>query len=332
MDDRLQRRLRDADPLTAADGLTPDPARLDAIKEQIMQTEAGPARSSFRPRAIGVTALMAGSLALVLVVGTLIRPTATTLAWEPGATPVTDADKAAAEKACTSNAQPLGVSGVMVTTASAAVGSGQGIGLVAGSPETGTVVSGSGTMSGSGTISGPVSAEGGLSVAGSIPPGMPELPPMPSALPPLVSLELHGNGGVAILADDTTTAYCLLKRQGGGFISGGLMVSVGPAAPADAFFVSGMATTFADQTLGIITGAAPARATTVRVVGGSADGAVATVDHGRFALWIPGALLGEDVTLVAQDANGAEVARQMLSKVQAPPLPPPATPAPSTAP
>ena len=63
MDDRLQRRLRDADPLTAADGQAPSPVRLDAIKEQIMQTDERPVRAAIRPAALGLVGLAAASLA-----------------------------------------------------------------------------------------------------------------------------------------------------------------------------------------------------------------------------------------------------------------------------
>ena len=60
-DDRLVRRLRDADPLAAGEGHSPDPVRLDAIKEHIMQTEARPVRAALRPRAIGRVGLAAAA-------------------------------------------------------------------------------------------------------------------------------------------------------------------------------------------------------------------------------------------------------------------------------
>ena len=94
--DELQRRLRDADPLTAAEGPTPDAMRLDAIKEQIMLTDKRPVRAAFRPRTLGLVGVTAASLALVLAVGTLVRPTGTALAWAPEPTAVSDEQKAAA--------------------------------------------------------------------------------------------------------------------------------------------------------------------------------------------------------------------------------------------
>jgi hypothetical protein len=142
---------------------------------------------------------------------------------------------------------------------------------------------------------------------------MPSLPPAPTALPPLTSLELHGSGGVAILADESMVGYCLLRWDGTTFTAGGL--ALGPAeAPAGSFAVSGMSTEFEGQALGIVGGAAPSGAATVTVVGGPADGGTATVQEGRFAIWIPGTMGQDDVELVARDAEGREVGRQTLSR------------------
>jgi hypothetical protein len=63
--------------------------------------------------------------------------------------------------------------------------------------------------------------------------------------------------------------------------------------------------------VGIIAGDAPEGAATVKVVGGSADGATATVHDGRFALWAPEALKAA-ITIVALDASGAEIDRVEL--------------------
>jgi hypothetical protein len=262
MDDRLQRRLRDADPLAAAEGQPPSPTRLDAIKEQIMQTDERPPQEAVRRRTLGLVGVAAASLALVLVVGSLARPADTTLAWAPEPTTVTAEQRAAAEKACTEN-----------------------------------LVIGSGMIEG-------LDGRGGA---------MPSLPPVPATLPPLTSLELHGNGGVAILSDETMVGYCLLRWDGTTFSAGGLVL--GPAeAPAGSFAVSGMSTEFEGQALGIVGGAAPSGAATVTVVGGPADGGTATVQDGRFALWVPGTMGQDDVELVARDAEGREVGRQVLSK------------------
>ena len=287
MDDRLQRRLRDADPLTTADGQTPSPVRLDAIKEQIMQNDERPVRAAFRPRTLGLVGVTAASLALVLAVGTLVRPTGTALAWAPEPTAVSDEQKAAAEKACTEN-----------------------------------VVVGSGTIQGGGGIVEGLDGEVRDREA-------PAIPAPVTTVPPLVALELHGNGGVAILSDGTTTGYCLLRWDGTTFTAGGLAFGMGaPAGFEDGFLVSGMATEFEGQALGIVAGAAPERATVVKVVGGPADGGTATVLDGQFALWVPGMPGQDDVELVAYDAAGNELARQTLSRAGEQPQELVATPTP----
>ncbi len=315
MDDRLQRRLRDADPLTAADGATPDPARLDAIKEQIMQSDARPGRAVLRPRAIGLVGVAAVSLAVVLVAGSLLRPAATTLAWDPSPTAATSAQKAAADAACNAGLPPSG--------AGTQTGSGP-VGVT-------SVTTGAGTVQGGTSVQ---SGQAGLSTGGD----GPSIPPMPTHLPPLVSLELHGTGGVAIFADAKVTAYCLLVKQGDGFAMGGLLmpdvngasfgvgsisgmdgagsaVSQGAGAVAGTagdFQVNAMTMTYNGSQLGIIAGVAKDGAATVKVVGGAADGATASVVDGRFALWAPSVLGGQAVTVLGLDAGGKEVARQVL--------------------
>jgi hypothetical protein len=163
---------------------------------------------------------------------------------------------------------------------------------------------------GSGTIEGLDGAGEGV---------LPSLPPLPTLMPPLTSLELHGNGGVAILSDETTVGYCLLKWDGTHFTVGGL--ALGPAdAPAGSFAVTGAATEFDGQALGIVGGVAPSGAVTVTVVGGPADGGTATVQEGRFAMWLPGTMGLHDVELVARDAAGREVGRQALSRAGGEPV------------
>ena len=312
MDDRLQRRLRDADPLTAAAGLTPDPERLDAIKERIMQTEtqverAG-GRARLRPRAFGLTALAATALVAILIVGTLARPSSAVLAWDPTPTAVSADQRAAAAAACAAGLPP----------AAGAPG--------AGVPGGATVTSGGGAVTDDGGIV-PVGGDGGP---------VPSLPSLPAALPPLVTLELHGSGGVAVFADDAVTAYCLLVKEGDRLVSGGLMfpdlggatVGVGTigaataegsssgmvqAIAADGWVLTRMRASYRGQRIGIIAGEVPAGAATVAVTGGAADGAAATVTQGRFALWAPGDDAGEDVTITALDAAGGVIGARSLA-------------------
>jgi hypothetical protein len=262
MDDRLQRRLREADPLASADGLAPAAERLDGFKEQIMRTEQRTVRTAFRPRPVGVVALGAASLAAVLIVGSLARPAATVLAWEPDPTPASDAQKAAAYAACTEGVQAVGSTGGSVNGGSGAPGS----------------------------------------------------PVIPTGFPPLVSLELHGNGGVAILADEATVGYCLLKQDGDGFVYGGLTLQPARSgAPAGSMDVGAQTTDIGDMTLSIIAGTVPEGIASLRLDGGPGDGGTATVTGGRFAIWVPGPIMGgESTDLVALDASGAEIIRQPL--------------------
>jgi hypothetical protein len=348
MDDRLQRRLRDADPLTAADGQQPDEARLDAIKEHIMQTDGqgvrqapahdpAPRRHSLRPRAIGFTALAATGLAVVLVGVNLAQPGSAALAWDPSPTAVTAAQKAAATEACTPKVMDGGLAGapvaapeggaveggqVTVTAQGGAVGVVGGTGSAGGVPEQGSV-----STSGEGTITTTTGPGGALPEI--------EIPPFPTELPPLVYMEQHGTGAVAVFADETTTAYCLLVKKGDGYdlaalqmpVAGGgsMGVAVGLATVAGGpdtghapttsamamagdgdFQVSAMTASYGDAQVGIIAGSAPDGAVTIKVEGGPADGATANVSDGTFALWAPKALDG-GATLVALDAAGTEL-------------------------
>jgi hypothetical protein len=272
--DELQRRLRDADPLTAAEGSTPDAMRLDAIKEQIMLTNERPIRAAFRPRRLGLVGLGAASLVAVLVAGTLVRPAASTLAWSPEPTAATEAQKAAASAACAKGATALGTVG----------------------GSTGTV---------------------------------PAAPGAPSELPALASLELHGNGGIAILAGDGTVGYCLVKSEGSGFVYGGLALGGRETAPAGSLALGAMSTDFEGTIIGMMWGTAPEGVTSVRVDGGPGDGGVATVQDGRFAIWIPGPIMGAATELVGLDASGVEVLRQVLSKAGEVPVEGQATPDPN---
>ena len=275
MDDRLQQRLRDADPLASADGLAPAAVRLDAIKEQVMETEQRTMRTAVRARPLGVVALGAASLAAVLIIGSLAQPGATALAWDPDPVPATDAQEASAYAACTEGAAAVGTTGS--------------------SPGRG--------------------------------PAAPAVPAMPASFPPLVSLELHGTGGVAILADEGTVGYCLLRQEGDGFVYGGLVLAAANSGSPDRLEVSAMSTEFEKTVLSIIAGTAPAGVAAVRIDGGAGDGGTATVVDGRFAIWVPGAIMGgQGSDLVALDADGGEVVRQPLYKAGEQPVELEATP------
>jgi hypothetical protein len=320
MDDRLQRRLEGADPLAAGVGTTPDPARLDAIKEQIMLTDPAPARSALRPRAIGLVGLTAASLAVVLVAGSLLRPTPS-LAWDPSPTAATAAQRDAATKACGT--------AVSSATLKASDPQGQPLPVPSGLPVINVgsngpiVVQASAGAGGDGQIT----VTTGQASTGDTAPVRPALP---TELPPLVGLELHGTGAVAIFADAKTTAYCLLAKDGDGFAMAALIFpdlgngmsaavgSIGEATSASGmamaavgggtgFSVSALTAEYKGQKVGIIAGYEPNAAVRARVVGGPADGASATITDGRFAMWAPDASLDADTKLETLDASGKVV-------------------------
>jgi hypothetical protein len=336
MDDRLQRRLRDADPLTATAGRTPDPERLDAIKERIMQAEThaepGGARSHLGPRALGFTALTATALVAILIAGTLVRPSSTVLAWAPSPTAVSPDQRAAAAAACASGlATAPGIPGGPATGADGGPASAPG-GPVAGGAAQDLSVSGGSVTSGGGAVA----ADGGIVTVGGPGGPVPSLPSIPTVLPPLVTLEMHGTGGVAVFADDTTTAYCLLVQRDDRLVSGALLfpdlgdgtaAGVGTiggdsgqgatigviAGGADGWLITRMSTTYDGRAVGIIAGRAPTDAATIAVAGGAADGATASVAQGRFALWAPGDDAGKDVTITAFDAAGHTVGQRTIT-------------------
>jgi hypothetical protein len=101
----------------------------------------------------------------------------------------------------------------------------------------------------------------------------------------------------------------------------GVAMSGMAMAGQDGFDVSAMATDYGDASVGIIAGSAPEGAVTVKVEGGPAGGATATVDNGRFALWAP-EVMDAAITLIALDASGAEVERVELGAPPAPPANP----------
>jgi hypothetical protein len=271
-----------------------------------METNDLGLRAAVRPRALAGVGLAAVGLAAVLIGANLVQPAATTLAWSAAPTPVSATQQAAAKTACESGLATLGEPK---------------------GPGAGTIVNGQGPAT---AVGGGAPPSGAIEVPADIP-----APTLPTELPPLVSLELHGTGGIAVFTDDTTTAYCLLIAHGDGFRMGGLLIptlngstmgiagvgagtgpgqalgSVSVSALSD-LRVTAMAMSVDGTSLGIIAGSAPKGVATIRVMGGPADGATATVTNGVFALWAPSTLGSASVDVIALDASGAEVARQTL--------------------
>lgn len=261
MDDELLRRLRAADPLAVGTGVAPDPARLDATRERIVMDEhqppaGGPATRPGRGLAVpaGLGAVGALAVAAILVAGQFARP-APALAFDGTPTPVTDAQRAAAQATCTEAIEDAGTDpSVRIRLA----------------------------------------------------------PDGPAALPPLAALELHGTGAVAVFADASAVGICMLVADGDGWVRGpvvlGSTAAAGPGSAEPNVFgglVDGTA-------IVVVGGTAPAGAVTMRLEGGPADGATASVQGGGYGIWVPGDAYYPAPDLVALDASGTEIWRTSL--------------------
>ena len=124
----------------------------------------------------------------------------------------------------------------------------------------------------------------------------------------LKSLELFGNGGVALYGNDEIYGYCMVLVSGD-TVEAGIRIS-GTAPELTQFIEAAGSTEFADQTVSIIVGNAPEGATSVEVVG--LDGVSATVVEGRYGLWLPQAFADSAIELVARDQDGNELLREGL--------------------
>lgn len=133
-------------------------------------------------------------------------------------------------------------------------------------------------------------------------------PPI-TELPPLVSLDLRGTGGMATFADTEWVVTCMLLRDGDGF-------ERGPVVAEQAGLVDGLgltvgaSTTWADGTsTAMLAGSAPAGTVTVEVAVPGLPIATAQVTDGRFGIWWIGSLADDGApTVRALDGSGAELA------------------------
>ena len=131
-----------------------------------------------------------------------------------------------------------------------------------------------------------------------------------AALPlELISLELFGNGGVAIYGNDEFYGYCLVQVDGDS-VEAGIRISGNSVLGFKPFIEAAGSTEYENQTVSVIIGHAPEGATSVEVVG--LDGVSATVVEGRYGLWLPQSLADSATELVARDANGAELLRATI--------------------
>ncbi|MFM8628722.1 MAG: hypothetical protein ACKOC3_01210 [Candidatus Limnocylindrus sp.] len=124
----------------------------------------------------------------------------------------------------------------------------------------------------------------------------------------LKSLELFGNGGVAIYGNESIIGYCMVLVDGYSAQAGARILGLN--VEGTEFIEAAGSTEFEGQTLSIIVGNAPVGATKVEIVG--LDGVYATVLDGRYGLWLPQSFADEAFEVVARDANGDELQRAVL--------------------
>jgi hypothetical protein len=264
--------------------------------ERTMRSFRSPSRA---PYVAGVAVIAAVAATVVVVGGDGARSPA--LAWSPTPTAATAADEAAARKACAApdGAAPsngvVSVSGIAVAQ-SGDTGAG---GQVAPPPGDGTEIQVEAGSSGVIDVLPP----------GEVTPG----PQLPTELPPLVSLDLRGTGGLAVFADEQWTFTCMLVSSGDGFETGPIMVSPTESLPPSESLaiVSGSQTIWADgRSLTMVSGAAPAGAAKVELSLPGQPVAETDVVGGRFSIWWFGSFDPRTGTIRALAADGSELATQ----------------------
>jgi len=138
-------------------------------------------------------------------------------------------------------------------------------------------------------------------------------------LPPLVSLDLRGTGGMATFADAEWEVTCMLLRDGEGFQRGPMVFQEAGEMPATGGLTLGpmMSTTWSDGTTSIamMSGVVPPGATTVELLVPGLPTASSVVEEGRFGIWWMGSLVDEGVSVRALDPSGAELASVALADV-----------------
>jgi hypothetical protein len=136
----------------------------------------------------------------------------------------------------------------------------------------------------------------------------------PAELPPLVSLDLRGSGGLATFADADWVVSCLLLDTGDGFERGPVVAErSGSAGTSDSSgglaLISASSTTWSDgRSISMLAGVAPAGATSVEIELPGQPTARADVTDGRFGIWWLGTLDGASTAIRALDTSGTELA------------------------
>lgn len=142
-----------------------------------------------------------------------------------------------------------------------------------------------------------------------------DVAPAPVALGPLAALDLRGNGGLAVFADDENVVMCMLAVVDGTPQFAGGISTASSGEVSDTLTVEGGMTTGinSNTAVSMLSGqAGPAALVEIRVAG--LDPITATLVDGRFAAWWPeptsdsGTSLDTPITIVAFAADGSEIA------------------------
>jgi len=142
---------------------------------------------------------------------------------------------------------------------------------------------------------------------------------LPETLPTLTTMDVRGNGALAVFSDSKWTVSCMLRRDGDGFQRGPTIAEELTNTGSDnALGISGIASTMwpDGKSISMINGAVPGGAVAIELEIAGQPTAQASVNNGRFSIWWIGAydesLTGE---IRALDPSGVEVASVSLESV-----------------
>jgi hypothetical protein len=149
--------------------------------------------------------------------------------------------------------------------------------------------------------------------------GVDRTPNLPEVLPTLTTMDVRGNGALAVFSDSKWTVSCMLRRDGDGFERGPIIAEELTNTGSDnALGISGIASTMwpDGKSTSMINGAVPTGAVSIELDIAGQPTAQASVSNGRFSIWWIGAydesLTGE---IRALDSSGVEVASVSLESV-----------------
>lgn len=149
--------------------------------------------------------------------------------------------------------------------------------------------------------------------------GVNTTPNLPEVLPTLTTMDVRGNGALAVFSDSKWTVSCMLRRDGDGFERGPIIAEELTNTGSDnALGISGIASTMwpDGKSTSMINGAVPTGAVSIELDIAGQPTARASVSNGRFSIWWIGAydesLTGE---IRALDSSGVEVASVLLESV-----------------